>query len=97
VDKQEIVKVIIRRWNKTDDYILFFPDEEANPGRILTWEFCGQHGEADFGIMDRKYTSYVKKEDIPINLIQNYEYCYNCKLKIISKLVRKKQHAGTIR
>lgn len=42
----EKVKVIFRK-DKDGEIIAFFPEIEANYGRILSYMHIGQHGEAD--------------------------------------------------
>lgn len=42
----EKVKVIYRK-DKDGEIIAFFPEIEANYGRILSYMHIGQHGEAD--------------------------------------------------
>ena len=49
----EKVKVIFRKaenpYTKEYEVIAFFPEIEANHGRILSYMHIGQHGEADLG------------------------------------------------
>ncbi len=50
-------RVIFRKWNIRlwdKDVIAFLPDNEANPGRVDSYEHIGQHGEADYlGLLSR--------------------------------------------
>lgn len=49
----EKVKVIFRKsknpYTKEYEVVAFFPEIEANYGRILSYMHIGQHGEADLG------------------------------------------------
>ena len=42
-----MIKVIFRKDKKDGTVIAFFPEFEANRGRIACYEHIGQHGEAD--------------------------------------------------
>lgn len=42
-------RIIFRYWPEAKDVIAFMPDSETNPGRVLSYEHIGQHGEADYG------------------------------------------------
>ena len=44
----ETDRVIFRYWPEARDVIAFMPDSDANPGRVLSYEHFGQHGEADY-------------------------------------------------
>ena len=46
-------RIIFRYWPEAQDVIAFMPDSDANPGRVLSYEHIGQHGEADYHMLLR--------------------------------------------
>jgi hypothetical protein len=64
------MKVIFRKFKKGNDVIAFLPEiKEVNPGRMMSYQHIGQHGEADYNglladtkLADREeYLPWLKK------------------------------------
>ena len=41
--------VIFRKFKKGGDILALFPDIHEGPGRVLSYQHIGQHGDADYG------------------------------------------------
>lgn len=87
-----MTKVIFRKAKNpyTGDYdvIAFFPDEEANYGKILCYEHMGQHSEADI-----LYYKYETKKATPEEYADLYRELTELvgyeDLKIMQKFMRR--------
>lgn len=76
----EKVKVIFRKSKNpyTNEYevVAFFPEIEANHGRILSYMHIGQHGEADLGFYhETKKTTEAEYEPLLEELKTVYDDC----------------------
>lgn len=76
----EKVKVIFRKSKNpyTNEYeaVAFFPEFEANHGRILSYMHIGQHGEADLGFYhETKKATEVEYKPLLEELKAIYDDC----------------------
>ena len=73
-----IIKCIPRLYK--GETVLFFPEYNVNPGKIMSWVIIGQHGEADIDFYyATKPCKNIKEET---DIIRIYETHYECKLDI---------------
>ena len=84
----EKVKVIFRKaqnpYTKEYEIVAFFPEIEANYGKILSYMHIGQHGEADLGF----YQETIKATEMEYKpLLEELKSIYDdCELMIKQKI-----------
>lgn len=76
----EKVKVIFRKsknpYTKEYEVVAFFPEFEANYGRILSYMHIGQHGEADLGFYhETKKATEAEYKPLLEELKARYDDC----------------------
>ena len=60
-------RVIFRTWKgKFGGVVAILPDQEANPGRVVTYEHVGQHGEGDYNLLLRATRPSTLDERSPL-------------------------------
>lgn len=60
-------KMIFRVWNdKARDPIAFILGYQCNPGRVMSYEHVGQHGEADYGLCLTRTRPATRSERAPL-------------------------------
>lgn len=84
----EKVKVIFRKsknpYTKEYEVVAFFPELEANYGRILSYMHIGQHGEADLGFYHE--TKKATEEEYKL-LLEELKAVYDdCELVVKCKI-----------
>ena len=83
-------KVIFRKvknpYTKDWDIIAFFPDLEANFGRVVCYEHMGQHGEAD--ILFYKYDTKKATPEEYADLYRELTDLVGYDLKVMQKMMR---------
>ena len=70
-----------------EECIAFFPGAPANPGNIMSYVHCGQHGEADYGFFLQNCRPCTEKEYRPLKreLEENFGY----RLKVVKRITKK--------
>ena len=76
----EKVKVIFRKaknpYTKEHEVVAFFPEIEANYGKILSYMHIGQHGEADLGFyQETKKATEAEYKPLLMELKSIYDDC----------------------
>ena len=86
----EKTKVVFRKtknpYTKEWDIIAFFPDLEANFGRVVCYEHVGQHGEAD--ILFYKYNTKKAKPEEYEALYRELTDLVGYDLRVMQRLMK---------
>lgn len=81
--KDEVERVVVRVWNRTETPILIFPDDKQPGGLVQMWEPCGEHGagSASGVVKQTRPATFQEAQQV----VKEYEKHYRCKLKIVKR------------
>lgn len=81
--KDEVERVVVRVWNRTETPILIFPDDKQPGGLVQMYEKIGQHGAGSApGVVKQTRPATFQEAQAAV---KEYERLYNCKLKIVKR------------